>query len=203
MEDMMSFKNHWAWLLPALVALSCTPKTVAEPTASGGEQGVTAAAPASGSTTPAPSASAPAQAPKVVPVANNTAGSTPPPVETPTLRPGIETPVVLPAPAILDAVQAVQGKLDPLAASVPGARVRFVDCAQAGACSTRVEAPSLTALRDLLAALSRQQGGIAFVAREQLDAYAGRSFVADVTLGGAETRAVPADENELLAPSGS
>jgi glycine cleavage system aminomethyltransferase T len=113
--------------------------------------------------------------------------------------PQVETPVTPPSPAVLQAVTAAQTKLEAVTAALEGTKVRFVDCGQNASCSARLEASSLTGLRDLLQSLSAQQGGIAFVAREQLDAYAGRTFVADVTLGGAETRPVPSDENALLA----
>jgi hypothetical protein len=112
--------------------------------------------------------------------------------------PGIETPAPPPSPQVLQAVSAAQSKLDGLASGVAGARVRFVDCSETASCTARVEAQSLAGLRDLLQSMSGQQGGIGFVAREQLDAYSGRTFVADVALGAAAPRAVPSDENQLL-----
>jgi hypothetical protein len=112
--------------------------------------------------------------------------------------PQVETPAVLPSPAVLQAVTTAQGKLDGLAAGITGSRVRFVDCNETGSCSARLEAQNLSGLRDLLQSVSQQQGGIGFVAREQLDGFTGRTFVADVTLGAASSRAVPLDENELL-----
>jgi hypothetical protein len=111
-----------------------------------------------------------------------------------------EGPATLPSPAVIQAVSTVQVKLDAVTAGLEGTRVRFVDCNESAACSARLEAPSLAGLRDLLQSVSAQQGGVGFVAREQLDAYTGRTFVADVTLGGGQaTRPVPTDENELLA----
>jgi hypothetical protein len=82
--------------------------------------------------------------------------------------------------------------------------VRFVDCDEAGKCGARLEAPTLSALRDQLSSVSADTGGIGFEAREQLDAYLGHSFVADVTLSPGSARAVPADEAALLAsPDGT
>jgi hypothetical protein len=107
--------------------------------------------------------------------------------------------VTPPSPAVLQAVSAMEGKLGAITAGLDGTKVRFVDCAENASCSARLEAQSLAGLRDLLQAVSAQQGGIGYVAREQLDAYAGRTFVADVTLGGTDTRPVPIDENQLLA----
>jgi hypothetical protein len=104
-----------------------------------------------------------------------------------------------PSPAVLQAVSTAQGKLETLAAGVEGARVRFVDCPEGASCTARLEATSLASLRSFLASVSDQQGGIGFVVREQLDAYTGRTFVADVVLDGAGARAVPADEAALLA----
>jgi hypothetical protein len=120
------------------------------------------------------------------------------PEQAPAPAPQVETPVTLPAPAVLQAVSTTQGKLDAITAVLEGTRVRFVDCAEGAACTARLEAQSLTGLRDLLRSVSAQQGGIGFTAREQLDGYAGRTFVADVTLGTAAARPVPTDENELL-----
>jgi hypothetical protein len=104
-----------------------------------------------------------------------------------------------PSPAVLQAVGAAQGRLEGLAAKVEGARVRFVDCPEGASCTARLEAPSLAGLRTLLQSVSDQQGGIGFVAREQLDAYTGQTFVADVNLNPTEAKAVPADEAALLA----
>jgi len=112
--------------------------------------------------------------------------------------PQVETPAVLPSPAVLQAVTTAQGKLDGLAAGVAGSRVRFVDCNETASCTARLEAQSLSGLLSLLQSVSQQQGGIGFVAREQIDGFTGRTFVADVTLGAASARAVPTDENELL-----
>ena len=112
--------------------------------------------------------------------------------------PQAETPAVLPSPAVLQAVTTAQGKLDGLAAGVAGARVRFVDCNETASCSARLEAQTLSGLLSLLQSVSQQQGGIGFVAWEQLDGFTGRTFVADVTLGASSSRAVPTDENELL-----
>ncbi len=111
---------------------------------------------------------------------------------------GVEAPATPPSPQVLQAVTTAQTKLDGLAASVAGTRVRFVDCSETASCTARVEAQSLAGLRDLLQSVSGQQGGIGFIAREHLDAYSGRTFVADVALGAATPRAVPTDETQLL-----
>lgn len=110
-----------------------------------------------------------------------------------------EIAVPPPSPAVLKAVSATQAKLDAITSVLEGTRVRFVDCGETSACTARLEAQSLAGLRDLLQAVSAQQGGIGFVAREQLDGFSGRAFVADVTMGGAETRPVPTDASALLA----
>ncbi|MDB4983539.1 MAG: hypothetical protein JWM82_4291 [Myxococcales bacterium] len=176
--------------LLTLTALACA-KGKGE-TPSGDETAnVTAAAPAANK---APATAASAATPavnRVVPASNGTA-----PVTAPTTL--VETPAALPSPAIMQAVTAVQGRLDGLASNVAGARVRFVDCNEAGSCTTRLEATTLTALRDLLQSVSGSQGAIDFTAREQLDGFTGRTFVADVTLGAATPRAVPTNENDLL-----
>ena len=114
------------------------------------------------------------------------------------LVPGVETPATQPSPAVLRAVSAVQEKLNGLVTGVDGTRVRFVDCSETAACTARLEARSLAGLRDLLQAVSQQHGGIDYVVREQLDGYAGRTFVADVTLAATASRAVPTNENALL-----
>jgi hypothetical protein len=178
--------------LAALSALSCKGYLDGGSSPAAGDNGnVTATDPGAGATTPMqlPATSAP---PEVVPVPADTSTQTTP------ATPEIETPVALPSPAVLDAVNATQGRLNGLTTGVQGTDVRFVDCSNTTACTTRLEATSLTGLRDLLLAVQKDQGGIGFVAREQLDAYTGQKFVADVTLGGSATRPVPADENELL-----
>jgi hypothetical protein len=153
---------------------------------------VTSASPAAGTKTPAPSTMHVPASPTVVPALNATSPQTAP-------TPDIETQAPPPSPAVLQAVGTTQVTLDGLAAGIDGTRVRFVDCSESASCTARLEAQSLTGLRDLLQSVSQQQGGVGFVAREQLDGYAGRTFVADVTLGASASRAVPADENALLA----
>jgi predicted component of type VI protein secretion system len=129
------------------------------------------------------------------------------PVEAPVLNeasaplaptPQIEWPAPPAAPAAMQAMTTTQATLDGLATAVAGTRVRFVDCGASASCTARLEGQSLAGLRDLLQSVSQQQGGVDFTAREQLDGFAGRTFVADVTLGAATARAVPADENALL-----
>jgi hypothetical protein len=178
--------------LLTLTAFSCAKgKGDTPPVGSIGDETatVTTAKPAGGDT-PTASAAAPAVT-RVVPASN---GANPETAPT-TL---VETPAALPSPAVMQSVTAVQGRLDGLASSVAGARVRFVDCNEAASCTSRLEASSLTALRDLLQAVSGKEGGIDFTAREQLDGYTGRTFIADVTLGAATPRAVPTNENDLL-----
>lgn len=166
----------------ALSAISCAKGTGggSPPPAPVEMGGVTAAAPASAvdNVATAPVASAPLA---------------------PATAPQIEAPAAPPPGDVLQAVNATQAKLEALTAGLEGTRVRFVDCAVGAACTARVEAQTLAGLRDLLAAVSAQQGGVGFVAREQLDGYAGRTFAADVTLGGGDARAVPANADDLLA----
>jgi predicted component of type VI protein secretion system len=176
----------------ALAALACTKEvTAGSPAASGDTASVTSHAPASVAKLPT-STVARKSLPAVQPLPS---GSRPDPATG-------EAPATPPSPAVLEAVNATQTKLVGLTTGVDGTKVRFVDCTASAACTTRLEAQTLTGLRDLLQAVSGQQGGINFVAREQLDGYTGHSFVADVTLGGTSTRPVPTDENELLGNNG-
>jgi hypothetical protein len=171
----------------ALAIASCTRDSGGPAASSVGDN----ASVTSGGAAPAAApSSAAAKAPVTLPVPS--AGSQAAPA------PGVEAPATPPSPQVLRAVSAAQATLDGLAAGVAGTRVRFVDCSEAAACTARVEAQSLAELRDLLQSVSGQQGGIGFVAREQLDAYSGRTFVADIALGAATPRAVPTDETQLL-----
>jgi hypothetical protein len=175
----------------ALAAVSCAKVTGGDSPGKGENGGVTSAGPAATAATSGPSNVSGVGTQQVaMPTGTDPDRGTNPVQD--------ESPVTPPSPAVLKAVSAVQGKLDAVTAGLDGTKVRFVDCAENAACSARIEAPSLAGLRDLLQAVSAQQGGIGFVAREQLDAYAGRTFVADISLGGADTRPVPTDENELL-----
>jgi hypothetical protein len=180
--------------LAALSAASCAKVSggASSPAIDDSNAGVTSAAQAKGEGAPlAPSnvANVATQKP-VVPVA--TSPEAPP-------APQVETQVTPPSAGVMQAVTTAQGKLEAVTAVLAGTKVRFVDCNEAAACTARLEAQSLAGLRDLLQSVSAQQGGLAFTAREQLDGYAGRTFIADVTLGAATPRAVPTDENELLA----
>jgi hypothetical protein len=139
---------------------------------------------------PAPAGAAPGDSPAVAPA------DTTPTVTMATQQ--IETPVMPLPPAVLEATSGVEGKLAAITATLDGTKVRFVDCSQGATCSARLEAQTLTGLRDLLRSVSAQQGDIGFTAREQLDGFLGRTFVADVTLGGDATRPVPTDESALL-----
>jgi len=180
-----------ALALAGLAALSCNKLGdiggSSSPSSDNG--GVTTTDPGTGAT-PTPS-DVPGVPNDVVPVPTST--NTMPMMAAPP-----ETPAALPSPAVLEAVNTATTKLNGITTGVEGTSVRFVDCTDTAACTTRLEAKSLTGLRDLLQAVSAQQGGIDFTAREQLDAYTGQSFVADVTLGAAATRPVPTDESELL-----
>jgi hypothetical protein len=179
-------------LLLALATVSCA-KVASGPSSSADDTaGVTSAgSPAAGGALPQSGVSN-VGTQQVMPVGTN-------PDQRPAAPAQGESPAAMPSPAVLQAVSSVQTKLDAVTAGLDGTRVRFVDCNESAACSARLEAPSVAGLRDLLQAVSAQQGGIGYVAREQLDAYTGRTFVADVTLGGGQaTRPVPADETELL-----
>jgi hypothetical protein len=171
----------------AITAVSCAKGSGGAPSGADDNGGVTSAEPAASATPAAPSNVSTVGTDQVA----MPAGATTTPVRD-------EIPVAPPSPAVLRAVSAAQGQLDAITAGLDGTKVRFVDCSESASCSARLEAPSLAGLRDLLQAVSAQQGGVGFVAREQLDAYTGRTFVADVTLGASGARPVPADENELL-----
>jgi hypothetical protein len=109
------------------------------------------------------------------------------------------------APASVLAVagaQSAQDRVTPLVSAVRGAKTIFVDCPDQGPCVARVEARSLASLRTLLQSMSDAFSGIGFVVRERLDAYTGKWYQSDVTLGGDSTAAVPADESELLVNFG-
>ena len=186
-------RPHLAVALAALAAASCAKDLGGAPSAAGGQDrgSLTSARPSAGASTVGPSS-----------VSNEGTQAVAEPArtrpETGAVR-GVETPATLPSPAVLRAVSAAQEKLNGIVTGVDGTRVRFVDCGETAACSARLEAQSLAGLRDLLQAVSQQHGGIDFVVREQLDGYAGRTFVADVTLAAAASRVVPNDENALLA----
>jgi len=189
--DKPTFGFAVAAAFAALAALSCAKVTSGASSPAADDNGSVTTAPGAAAT-PAPSTVSNVGTQKVaMPVGTN-------PDQTSAPTPEVETPVTLPSPAVLQAVSTTQGKLDAVTAVLDGTKVRFVDCSETAMCSARLEAQSLTSLRDLLQAVSAQQGGIGFVAREQLDAYTGPSYVADVTLGGAATRPVPTDETELL-----
>jgi hypothetical protein len=175
----------------ALAAVSCKGFVDGGASPAGDNGSVTATDPGAGATAPAQIPTA-APAPEVVPVPAGTGPQTLP------ATPQIETPVTLPSPAVLEATNATQGRLAGLTTNLPGTSVRFVDCSDSSNCSSRVEADSLAGLRDLLSAVQKDQGGIGFVAREEMGVYTGHKFVADVTLGATTTRPVPTDENELL-----
>ena len=179
----------------AIAAVSCAKVTGggSSPGADDNSGGVTSAGPPAGAATPAPSNVSNVGTQK----AARPVGAEPRAARAP--APQAESQVTPPSPAVMKSVTATQSKLDAITAVLEGTHVRFVDCGETSACTARLQAQSLASLRDLLQSVSAQQGGIAFVAREQLDGFAGRSFVADVTLGGAEPRPVPTDENALLA----
>jgi hypothetical protein len=189
--DMRTFTVAVLAAFLALAAVSCAKVTGGSSSGADDNGGVTSSGPAASATSRAPSSVSTVGTQQAV----MPAGSNPDRVTTPVQD---ESPVTLPSPAVLRAVTEAQSKLDTIVAGLEGTKVRFVDCTESSSCSARLEAPSLAGLRDLLQAVSAKQGGIGFVAREQLDAYTGRTFVADVTLGGTDTRPVPADENELL-----
>ncbi|HEY2728839.1 MAG TPA: hypothetical protein VGK52_02795 [Polyangia bacterium] len=178
--------------LAALAAVSCAKDLGGSPSSSGGqdEGNITSGRPSAGARTAGPSSVSNVGTQVALPT-----GTRP---ETAPV-PGIEMPATPPSPAVLRAVSAVQEKLNGLVSGVDGTRVRFVDCSETAACTARLEGQSLAGLRDLLQAVSQQHGGIDYVVREQLDGYAGRTFVADVTLAATASRVVPTDENALLA----
>jgi hypothetical protein len=99
----------------------------------------------------------------------------------------------------MEAASSLEDRVTPLVTSVAGAKLLFIACDEQP-CTLRTQTTTLTGLHQVLTALSREfSGGISFEAREQLDAYTGRSFQADVMLDVTEgARAVPSDENELI-----
>jgi hypothetical protein len=106
------------------------------------------------------------------------------------------------SPTTLAANQTLRDRLGQSMAAVDQARVLFTNCSEAQ-CTTRLETPTLTALRDVLQMVSQQyQGRINFVARERFDAYTGHSYQADVVLDTDQARAVPTDEAELTTNNG-
>jgi hypothetical protein len=178
----------------ALASVSCAKlgsgsSSPSSPSGADDNGSITSASPATGTKTSAPSTMHVPASPTVVPALSSTSAP----------APDIETQSPPPSPAVLQAVDTAQATLDGLTSGIAGTRVRFVDCSEAASCTARLEAQSLAGLRDLLQGVSQQQGGVGFVAREQLDAFTGRTFVADVTLGAAAARAIPTDENALLA----
>jgi hypothetical protein len=182
-----------ALAISAAVVVSCTtiipndpppaPPTGMDPNGNPGDP-----APAPGTVTPTPGTMPGTMDP--MPVPNGMVGTMTP----------IETPVIPPAPEAVDAEKTLQAKLDAATAAVPGTKVKFIDCT-ASPCMARLEAKQLTAMRDLLAKVSQDnQGKVSFVVREQLDAYMGQTFAADVKIGAEQPRtAVPSDPAELLA----
>jgi hypothetical protein len=144
-----------------------------------------------GSTATAPTA--PGADPTVPPQANPAA----------TQATAAEESLAIPAsPTVMAAAQSLGDQATALVASVSGAKLRFTDCADQGTCSIRVETRTLSGMRNLLQALSGGLQGVGFVVRERLDAYTGKWYQADVTVNGATSVAVPADENELLVNFG-
>src|SRR5205085_619617 len=103
--------------------------------------------------------------------------------------------------AVMASEQGIKDQLNPMASSIGGASVQFVDCTT-GPCLARVNARTLGGLRDLLAAAGNRMGGFRFVAREQYDPYRGHFFQADLSLDGTNAMTVPADPKELLVNFG-
>jgi hypothetical protein len=124
----------------------------------------------------------------------------PPPENAPTETP-IETLNAPASLAVMASEQGIKDQINPLAGSIAGASVQFVDCTT-GPCLARVNARSLSGLRDLLASAGSRMGGFSFVVREQFDPYRGHFFQADLRLDGANAMTVPADPRELLVNYG-
>ena len=80
---------------------------------------------------------------------------TPAPIAEPATVETVDTP---PSAETLAAEGALRTRLEAVLQPVTGARVAFIDCATA-ACSARVVAPSRTALRDVLQAVSQDRNG--------------------------------------------
>lgn len=184
----------------AILALSCSAK-VGEPPAPSGMEPGSGTDPGNGNpgtgtepTTPASPAmpsmpSMPTTDPLPTPGGVNNPGETTTP---------IETPVTPPPASVLDAEKALQAKLDGMTAAVPGTSVKFINCNETPY-TARLESRTLSALRDLLAAISADnQGRISFAVHESLGGYMGQTYFADVTLGTDQSRPVPTDAAELV-----
>lgn len=111
------------------------------------------------------------------------------------------TESVAPSAESAQAAQSMEDRVAPLVSSVSGTKLLFTAC-EADPCVARIQATELSALHQVLTALSQEfSGNIAFSAREQLDAYTGHSFQADVLLDVTEdSRAVPTSQDDLLTP---
>lgn len=111
------------------------------------------------------------------------------------------TESMAPSAETAQATESMEERVAPLVSSVSGTKLLFTAC-EADPCVARVQATELSALHQVLTALSQEfSGNIAFSAREQLDAYTGHSFQADVLLDVTEgSRVVPGSQDDLLTP---
>jgi hypothetical protein len=103
------------------------------------------------------------------------------------------------APEVLAAEMMVRMRLDAITGKIAGTQTLFIDCTMSP-CSARMQAPTLTVMRELLLAISADfMGRIDFVVRLHLDGFTGSTYWADVVLDSDKKRPVPDDENELLS----
>lgn len=147
-----------------------------------------------------PDPSAPNGVQEIVPTPTQTSPDTPtaaPTTPAMDLAPTEES--AAPTPESAQAALSMEDRVTPLVNAIAGAKLLFVAC-DAEPCTLRVQTTELRALHEVLTTLSREfSGNIAFAAREQLDAYTGRSFQADVPLDVVEgSQPVPDDESELI-----
>lgn len=133
-------------------------------------------------------------------VGRHVADPMPPPAENAPTETPVETLNAPASLAVMATEQGIKDQINPLAQSILGASVQFVDCTS-GPCLARINARTLSGLRDLLAAAGGSMGAFTFVAREQFDPYRGHFFQADLSLNGT-AMTVPADPKELIVNYG-
>lgn len=94
--------------------------------------------------------------------------------------------------------QLVRMRLDAITSKIMGTHTLFINCTMSP-CSARLDAPTLTVMRQLLLAVSADyMGRIDFTVRLHLDGFSGTTYQADVVLDSDKKRPVPDDENALL-----
>ena len=93
----------------------------------------------------------------------------------------------------------VRMRLDAITGKIAGTQTLFIDCTMSP-CTARMQAPTLTVMRQLLLAVSADyMGRIDYTVTLHLDAFTGSKYWADVVLDSDKKRPIPDDENELLS----